>query len=112
MNVTLQLLVYADHDVRLLGESIQTAKKNTEGLLDDSKQTGLEANVERTTLESVFSKGLRMTYWVEICRPDMYTFVYKTNVVLMTDVEYLFVNVERTNTSSCLRNRMQDIITT
>ena len=27
MNVIHQLLVYADHDVSLLGESIQTAKK-------------------------------------------------------------------------------------
>jgi len=64
LNVTHQLLVYAAHDVRLLGESIQTAKKNTEGFLDDSKQIGLEANGERA------------------------------------------------NTSSCLMNRMQDIITT
>jgi len=62
--VTHQLLVYADRDVRLLGERIQSAKKNTEGLLGDSKQIGLEANGERT------------------------------------------------NTSSCLTNRMQDIITT
>jgi len=41
--VTHQLPVYADHDVGLLGESIHTAKANTEGLLDDSKQIGLEA---------------------------------------------------------------------
>jgi len=33
-----------------------------------------------------------MTYYVETCRPDIYTFVYKINVVLMTDVWYLFAN--------------------
>ena len=36
--------------------------------------------------ESVFLKDLRMTYYVETCRPDIYTIVYKINVVLMTDL--------------------------
>ena len=59
MNVILQLLVYADHDVRLLGESIQTAKKNTEGFLDDSKQIGLEANGERTNTSSYLTNRMQ-----------------------------------------------------
>jgi len=50
--VTHQLLVYADHDVSLLGENIQTAKKSTESLLDDSKQIGLETNGEKTNTSS------------------------------------------------------------
>jgi hypothetical protein len=51
LNVTHQILVYADRDVSLLGESVQTAKKNTEGLLlDNSKQIGLEANATRTNI--------------------------------------------------------------
>jgi hypothetical protein len=48
--VTHQLVVYADRDVSLLSESIHTAKKNTEGLSDDSKQIGLEVNAEGTSV--------------------------------------------------------------
>jgi len=32
-----------------------------------------------------------MTYWVEKCRPDIYAILYKINVVLLTDVLYLYV---------------------
>jgi len=32
-----------------------------------------------------------MTDYVETCRPDIYTIVYKINVVLLTEVLYLFV---------------------
>jgi hypothetical protein len=42
-----QLLAYAD-DVNLLGNSIDTTKKNTETLTDASKEVGQEINVERT----------------------------------------------------------------
>jgi hypothetical protein len=42
-----QLLAYTD-DVNLLGDNIDTIKKNTETLIDASKEVGLEINVERT----------------------------------------------------------------
>jgi hypothetical protein len=44
---THQLLAYA-HDVNLLGENVDTVKKNTETLIDPSKEVGLEINVEKT----------------------------------------------------------------
>jgi hypothetical protein len=41
------LLVYAD-DGNLLGDSIDTVKKNTETLIDASKDVGLEVNTQKT----------------------------------------------------------------
>jgi hypothetical protein len=47
LNGTHQLLAYAD-DVNLLGDNIDTVKKNTETLIDASKEVGLEINVRKT----------------------------------------------------------------
>jgi hypothetical protein len=44
---THQLLVYAD-DVNLLGDNIDTIKRNTETFTDSSKEDGLEVNSEKT----------------------------------------------------------------
>jgi hypothetical protein len=50
LNGTHQLLTYAD-DVNLLGDNVDTTsiKKNTETLIDASKEVGLEINVQKTT---------------------------------------------------------------
>jgi hypothetical protein len=47
LNGTHQFLAYAD-DVNLLGDNIDTVEKNTETLIDASKEVGLETNVEKT----------------------------------------------------------------
>jgi hypothetical protein len=41
------LLVYAD-DVNLLGDKIDSIKKNTQTLIEASKEVGLEVNTEKT----------------------------------------------------------------
>jgi hypothetical protein len=45
LNGTLQLLAY-DDDANLLGDYIDTINKNTENLFDESKEVGLEVNIE------------------------------------------------------------------
>jgi hypothetical protein len=47
LNGTHQLLLYAD-DVNLLGNNIDTIKKNIETLIDSSKEVGVEVNTEKT----------------------------------------------------------------
>jgi hypothetical protein len=47
LNGTHQLLAYAD-DVNLLGDNIDTMKKNTETLIYASNEVGLEINVEKS----------------------------------------------------------------
>jgi hypothetical protein len=46
-NGTHQLMAYAD-DVNLLGEIIDTIKKNMETLIDAGKEVGLGINIEKT----------------------------------------------------------------
>jgi hypothetical protein len=43
--------IYAD-DVNLLGDNLDTIKKNTQTLIDASKEVGLEVNTEKTTVSA------------------------------------------------------------
>jgi hypothetical protein len=47
LNGTHQLLAYADN-MNLPGDNIDTKNKNTETLIDASKEVGREVNIEKT----------------------------------------------------------------
>jgi hypothetical protein len=55
---THQLLVYAD-DVNLLGDNVDTINKNTQTLIDASKEVGLEVYTEKTKCAAVSSPKFR-----------------------------------------------------
>ena len=53
LNGTHQFLTYAD-DVNKLGGSVHTLKKNTESLIDASKENGREVNAHKTKYMTEF----------------------------------------------------------
>jgi hypothetical protein len=61
LNGTHQLLAYAD-DVNLLRDNIDTVKKNTETLIDASKEVGLEINIEKCRSKSGH-KDEKQIFW-------------------------------------------------
>jgi hypothetical protein len=50
LNGTHDLLVCAD-DLNLMGDNVDTKNKNTETLIDASKEVGLEVNTERIRMQ-------------------------------------------------------------
>jgi hypothetical protein len=54
---TYKLLTYAD-DVDILGGNIDTIQKNTEALLDTTKEVGLEVNPERKLVIRTHDKSV------------------------------------------------------
>jgi hypothetical protein len=63
LNGTHQLLVYAE-DVNLLGDDMDTIKKNTQTLIDAGKEVGLEVNTEKNmcivTCMSDYRRGFEL----------------------------------------------------
>jgi hypothetical protein len=58
LNGTHQLLAYA-HDVNLLGDNIDTMKKNTETLIDASKEVGHHQNVDRNRYRRIANRSFK-----------------------------------------------------
>jgi hypothetical protein len=60
---THQLLAYAD-DMNLLGDNVETIKKNTETLIDATNEVGIEVNIKKTKymLVSVTRMQVKMTH--------------------------------------------------
>jgi hypothetical protein len=59
LNVTHQLLVYADDNMRILGGSVYTMKKSTEALVVVVRGIGLEANVINLSLWSCLEASMQ-----------------------------------------------------
>jgi hypothetical protein len=59
LNATHQLLAYAD-DVNLLGDNIDTKKKNMETLIDASEEVGLEINIEKAKYMFLLITGMQV----------------------------------------------------
>jgi hypothetical protein len=76
LNGTHQLLAYAD-EMNLLGDDIDAIKKNTETLIDASKEVGLEINVAKPEYQYAGQnhdkENAALQHPVAWCRPDLWS---------------------------------------
>jgi hypothetical protein len=91
-NGTHQLVVYADYN--LLGNSVNTIKKNTETLLVASKDVGLEINAEKTKYMMSQHQNSGQNQNTRIAN-ELFENVAKLKYLVMTQTRMTFVMKSR-----------------
>jgi hypothetical protein len=106
-NGTHKLLAYAD-DVNLLGDNIDTLKKNTETLIDASKEVGLEVNVEKTKYMLLYRhQNVGRNRDIEIANRSFGNMYLGTTV---TNQNLIQEEIKRLNSGNACYNSVQNLL--
>jgi hypothetical protein len=110
LNGTHQHLVYA-YDVNLLGDNVDTTKKNTETLIDASKEVGLEINVEKTKYRLSRPQNVGRNQDIKIAnRPFQNMSQYSYLGTRVTDQTLILEKIKRLNFGNACYHSVQNLL--